>query len=85
MAGVVPNADNMQEDCPVPQASTHQADSTQNEILGCEPVHHAGSILNLVTPPKGGIKVLEYYGFVTWVASSSQVDKDVPDSLQHAD
>ena len=85
MVGVVSNADNMQEDCPVPADYVHQADSTQHEILGCEPVHHAGSILNLITPPEGGIEGLEDSGFVTWVASSSQVDKDVPDAPQHAD
>lgn len=85
MVGVVSNADNIQEDCPVHEASMHQADSIQHEILGCKPVHHAGSILNLVTPPDGGIEGLEESGFVTWVASSSQVDKDVPNSPQHAD
>lgn len=78
---MISNADNMQEDCPVPEVSMHQADSNQHEILGCEPVQHDGRILNLVTPSEGGIEGIE----VTWVASSSQVDKDMPGSPQHAD
>lgn len=78
------SAENMQEDRHVPEVSTHQADSNQHEILCCEPVHHVVNILNLVTPPEGGIEGIEDSGFVTWVASSSRVDKEVPDSLHRA-
>ena len=85
IVGVVFNEDNMQEDSTVPEAPPHPTDSTQHEILACGPTHRVGSILNLVTPPEGGIEGIEDNGFVTWVASSSQVDKDMPDSPQHAD
>lgn len=75
MAGVMSNADNMQEDCLVPEVSTHQADSNQHDVLSCEPVPHEGGVLNLVTPLEGGTDGIEDSGLVTWMASSSRLDK----------
>ena len=83
MAGVVFNDDNMQEDGIVPEAPQPPADSNQREVLACEPVHPPGSILNLVIPPDGGIAGDADNEFVTWIASSSQVDKDALDSPKH--
>lgn len=85
MAGVGFNEDNMQEDDIVPEAPRPPTKSSQCEVLACEPVHHPGSILNLVNPLDGGIKGNADNDFVTWIASSSQVDKDAPDSPQHGE
>lgn len=85
MVGVVFNEDNMQEDSIVPEAPQPPADSSQREVLACGPIHHPGSILNLIIPPDGGIEGNADNEFVTWIASSSQVDKDAPDSPQHAE
>lgn len=56
MAGVVFNEDKMQEDGIVPETPQPPAKSSQREVLACQPVHHPGSILNLVIPPDGGIE-----------------------------
>lgn len=75
----------MQEDTPVPEAPQQPVDLTQSEILACGPSEHVGCILNLVTTPEGGATELDDNGFVTWAAASSQVERDTPDSPQHAD
>lgn len=72
LGGVVFTADNMQEDSSAPEFSTQQRNSSQNDDLECELVHHDFGILHLVTPTECGADGIDEAGFITWVASPSK-------------
>ena len=83
VAGVMFNGDNMQEEGNVPEVPQPPTDSNQREVLACAPVHPPRSVLNLVIPPDGGVMGDADNVVVTWISSSSEVDKDALDSPKH--
>lgn len=85
LTGIVFHADHMQEDAPVSEAPQQPVNPTQNDALVCGPSQRVVGILHLVSTPDGGAPTLDEDGFVTWAASTSQVNEVTPASPKHAD